>query len=96
MHLARESVQPGPVGEVPLGGEAGREQEVARVGGAAVLGLDGPAGAGLVEVGGYDARVEGDVFFDVEDFVYMVEVFTELCVAGVFLAPGPVLLNSQR
>lgn len=75
---ALEQVDVLPLGHVALGREPGGDDQVFGFGGAAVGGFDVPAAFVGVELGfGYNA-VEGGVALDVEDFVAVVEVLSEL------------------
>lgn len=66
VHFTLERVQTLPVGEVALCGKPDGIDEVLRVCGAAILGLDVPLVCLQIELSADDARVESSVFLDLK------------------------------
>ena len=96
MHLPREALEAGDVGDARNREAARRHDQEGRGDARAVVGGDRPAIAGFVEHRLDDARAEQEVAAQVEAIGDVLEVAQDLGLGGVALRPRPLLLELAR
>lgn len=71
--------------------KSGAQDKVFGFGYTTILGANEPTATFCVELGTNNDSVERTVLLDIEDFINMVEICSELCIVGVVCGPVPVL-----
>lgn len=80
------------VGNIAFGSKPSSDNEIFGLGSTSIGSLDVPAAFVSVELGFDDNTIERRMTFDVQDFVAVIEICSEVFVSRIVGWPGPVLV----